>query len=379
MKKATQFFSDFLRRADILLFLLCLSASIFGLVIIASAAATADNPLQFIIVQTGALILGIILYILFTIIDIDIIVEKWAFLFTFSIVFLMSLLIFGEEINGSRTWIRFLGIGIQPTEVVKFIYVVLMAKHISYLKSHKDLNAPFSVAQLAVHFLFMFGMITVVADDLGSALIFAFIFIIMLFVVGLQLRWFAIGIAGIAAASPILWTYFLKDYHKQRILAPYVPSIDPNNETVNYQASRSKLALASGRLTGSGLYNGTQTQSAALPEKRTDFIFAVAGEELGMIGCILIVVLLSIIIIRCVYVGIQSKNTMHMLICVGIGATIFFQTFENIGMCIGLAPVVGLTLPFFSYGGSSMFATFAAMGIVSGIRYRPKPERFRGG
>ena len=124
-----------------------------------------------------------------------------------------------------------------------------------------------------------------------------------------------------------------------------------------------------------GLGEGTQSQSSAIPVKHSDFIFAVIGEELGLIGACLVLLLLMIIVVRCVQVGLRSGNTMSMLVCMGVAATVVFQTFENVGMCIGIAPVVGITLPFFSYGGSSLFSMFAAMGLVSGVKYRPKPLR----
>ncbi len=146
---------------------------------------------------------------------------------------------------------------------------------------------------------------------------------------------------------------------------------------MSWHAKQSKLALASGRLTGTGLGNGPQSQSDAIFAKHSDFIFAVVGEELGMIGCCAVLFLLLLVIIRCIVVGLRSKDTLSMLVCFGVASTVIFQTFENIGMCIGIAPVVGITLPFFSYGGSSLFSMFAAMGLVSGVRYRPKPERYK--
>ena len=136
------------------------------------------------------------------------------------------------------------------------------------------------------------------------------------------------------------------------------------------------MALASGRIFGTGLYQGTQTQSGSIPYQHTDFIFAVAGEELGMIGCLVIIALLTAIIVRCVRTGLRSQSNLGALVCIGIAAMLAFQTLENIGMCIGVAPVIGLTLPFFSYGGSSIITMFAAMGIVSGIKMRPKPTMF---
>lgn len=377
MKKLWPWVRDFVKRADMLLLFLCCTCAIFGIVVISSATASYETS-RYVIVQTGALLIGIFLFVALTVIDVDIIAEKWPFLFIFDTVLLLLLIPFGRsDDTGNSGWLRFLGVGIQPSEVVKVVYIVLMAKHISYLREYKNLNSVLSVGQLLVHFGFTFGLIIVVSSDLGSALVFLFIFVVMLFVAGLKLYWFLIGIAAVAAVTPFLWTNFLTDRQKERILAPYVPSIDPEGFDVRWQPNQSKLALASGRLTGTGLYEGTQSQSSALPAKHTDFIFSVIGEELGMIACCLVLLLLLLVIIRCVYIGVKSRNTMNMLVCFGAAAFLLFQTFENIGMCIGIAPVIGVTLPFFSYGGSSLFSTFAAMGLVSGIKYRPKPERFR--
>lgn len=376
MRKYFPLARDFFRRADMYLLSLCCICSMFGFVIISSATASYNSP-RFLIVQVLAFFIGIGLYALFTLIDVDIIADNWMFLFFFSVGFILILIPFGVAGDtGNKAWLRFFGIGIQPTEVVKIIFVILMAKHISYLKEYKNLNSPFSVFQLAAHFGIFFVLIFVVTRDMGSALIFFAIFAVQLFMAGLRLYWFAIGAAGIAAVFPFFWNHVLNERYRMRILVPYVPSIDPNNEDINWQANQSKIALASGQLDGSGLYNGTQTQSDALSQKHTDFIFAAAGEELGMIACVLIIVLLTLVVIRCVQVGLRSNNTMSCLICIGMATFLAFQVFINIGMCIGLTPVIGLTLPFFSYGGSSLFSTFAAMGIISSIKYRPTPQRF---
>ena len=376
MKKIPELVKEFVKRADMVLLTLCVISAVFGIVVISSATASYDTP-KYVIVQAAALLIGLVLFVVLTVIDLDIIADKWPLLLIFSIVLVLALIPFGVEDNtGNKNWIRFFGIGIQPSEVVKVIYIVLLAKHISYLREYRNLNSVFSVAQLVGNFLLFFGLIVVVSSDLGSALIFFFIFAVMLFSAGLKIYWFILGAAAIAAVTPFAWEHVLKPYQKDRILAPYDASIDPNGDGIKWQPNQSKLALASGQLTGTGLGNGTQTQSSALPEKHTDFIFAVIGEELGMIGCCVVVLLLLLIIIRCIYIGVHSKNTMSMLVCVGVAASITFQSFENIGMCIGITPVIGITLPFFSYGGSSMFSLFAAMGLVSGVKFRPKPERF---
>ena len=376
MKKIPELLREFVKRADMVLLTLCVISAVFGIVVISSATASYETS-KYVIVQTLALFIGLGLFVVLTVIDLDIIADKWPLLLAFSVLLVLALIPFGVEDNtGNKNWIRFLGVGIQPSEVVKVIYIVLLAKHISYLKEYRSLNSIFSVAQLAGNFLLFFGLIVVVSSDLGSALIFFFIFAVMLFAAGLKIYWFILGAAAIAAVVPFAWEHVLKPYQKDRILAPYDPTIDPNGDGIKWQPNQSKIALASGQLTGTGLGNGTQTQSSALPEKHTDFIFAVIGEELGMIGCCAVVLLLLLIIIRCIYVGVHSRNTMSMLVCIGVAASVTFQSFENIGMCIGITPVIGITLPFFSYGGSSMFSLFAAMGLVSGVKFRPKPERF---
>ena len=368
---------DFVHRADMFLFTMSVICALYGIVVIASATKSYENgSAQFVIVQTLALVLGMLLFIAMTVIDVDIFAQHWTWLYGLSALLLLSLIPFGAVSDtGNNGWLRCFGIGIQPTEIVKLAFIIVLAKQLAYLKDYKNLNSVTSVAQIVGHFILMFGLILVTAQDLGSALVYFFIFAVMLFVAGVKIYWFIMGAAAIACMVPIFWTYFLEDYQRNRILAPYDSSIDPDNTGINWQQNQSKIALASGQLTGTGLGDGTQSQSNAIPGKHTDFIFAVIGEELGLIGACLVLLLLMIIVVRCIQVGLRSGSTMSMLVCFGVAATVVFQTFENVGMCIGIAPVVGITLPFFSYGGSSLFSMFAAMGLVSGIKYRPKPAR----
>ena len=377
MKKALALLREFVTRADMVLLLLCCAASVFGVIVISSATANMQG--SFVVVQIGAIIVGIGLYVLLTVIDIDILADKWILLYLFSIVLILLLRtpLGYEDETGNRAWLRFFNIGIQPSEVVKVLFIIVMAKHVSYLKEYKNLNSVLSVGQLLLHFGLITGLLVWASKDIGSALVYLFIFLTMLFVVGLRFYWFIIGLAGVAAVMPFVWDHVLTQRYRDRILMPYDPTIDPNGWDVRYQLNQSKLALASGRFTGTGLGQGVQAQSNALPAKHTDFIFSVIGEELGLIGCAICILLLVLIMIRCVHVGLKSKNAMNMLVCFGVAGSIFFQTFLNTGMCIGIAPVIGITLPFFSYGGSSMIALFAAMGLVSGIKFRPKPERYR--
>lgn len=374
------YIKEFFQRADIFLLVICILCSIFGITMIEKAVTgmyeggwNMSVPAKYLAVQIASMILGIVAFVLFTVIDVDLVARQWKLLMLVDLVLLVALVLFGEDDGtGNSAWIRFAGIGVQPSEIIKVIYIIVAARQMTYLKEYKDINSFFSVVQMAAHFLLVFGSIVVVSSDLGSASIILGIFIVMFFALGVRLYWFAAGGAAVAAAIPLLWNYFLKDYQKKRLIAPYDPSIDPEGWGITWQTTQSKMTLASGRLTG---VEEGHTPSV-FTGKHTDFIFSCVGENLGMIGCIVVILLLMIIIIHCVRIGLKSGRTFDMLVCIGVAAAVTFQTFINIGMNIGITPVIGITLPFFSYGGSSMVTMFAAMGLVSGIKYKLKPEHF---
>lgn len=380
IRKFKPYIKEFFKRADIFLLCICIISSIFGITMIEKAVTgmyeggwNMSEPSKYLAVQIGSMLIGIVAFVLLTVIDVDLIAQQWKLLMMLDLVLLVALVLLGEDDGtGNKSWIRFAGIGIQPSEVIKVIYVVVAAKQMTYLKEYRDINSFISVVQMAAHFLLIFGAIVVVSSDLGSASILLGIFLVMFFVIGARLYWFAAGGAAVAAAIPLLWNYFLKDYQKQRLIAPYDPSIDPDGWGITWQTTQSKLTLASGRLTG--VEEGHSP--SIFTGKHTDFIFSCVGENLGMIGCIAVILLLMIIIIHCVRVGLKSGRTFDMLVCIGVAAAVTFQTFINIGMNIGITPVIGITLPFFSYGGSSMVTMFGAMGLVSGVKYKLKPEHF---
>jgi len=370
----------FLREADMLLLLLSIGSTIFGLVIISSIVANMDtrgaNPVN---VQIGAMVIGILLYVLFSYVDIDIISDKSRFLFVFSILLIATLLVWGEGAGGNRAWLRFFDIGIQPAEVTKVPFIIIVARMIATYKEQKTLNNFMSLLKIVLVVAILFVTVMVVSDDMGTALIYIGILVIMLFAGGVKLRWFLIAIAAITILLPLVWEIVFTQVQINRILAPFVPEqVDPNRTGVLWQVDRSVEAIAAGGILGQGLGNGRLTQTpGAIPAHHTDFIFSAVGEELGFIGCLVVILLLTAIIVRCFYVGIRSNNTLGMLVCVGVAAMIIVQTVENIGMTLGFMPVIGITLPFFSYGGSSIVTCFAAVGLVSGIKMRPKPMRFR--
>ena len=379
IKRLQPYIRQFFQRADIFLLVVCLICAAFGTVMIHKASSSMvaagwemDTNKQ-VIVQILSIFLGIGAFVVLTIYDADLIAKNRMALLIIIALLLAALAVLGQDDGtGNKAWIRFAGIGIQPSEIIKVIYIILAAGQMTRLKEQNTINNVSAVAQMAGLFLLIFGGVVVVSSDLGSASIILCIFLTMFFALGVKLYWFALGGAGIAAVVPLLWNHFLKPYQKNRLLAPYDPSIDPKNDGINWQTYQSKVTLASGRVTGVD----SEHRLTAFTGKHTDFIFSCIGEELGMIGCIIVVVLLVIIIIHCARVGLKSGRTFDMLLCVGVASAVAFQTFINIGMCIGITPVIGITLPFFSYGGSSMMTMLAAMGLVSGVKYKQKPRLF---
>ena len=370
----------FFSKADMLLLFLCVSATALGTVVIASATRYFGET-RYIWIQLAALGLGVIVYILFTMIDIDIIAERREVLFIFNI--LLNLLLFtpfGIEVYGNRSWLDFpfLPFNIQPGEICKITFIILLAKTMS--THQRTISKPGTVLRIGFEVVFMFLLVVVSSSDDGVAMMYVLIFLIMAWTGGVSWIWFALGIAAVIIAAPIAWELeiggraLFDDYQKQRILMLFDETIDPQGEGVRWHTNNSLLTLTNGGVTGMGLFNGTRTQVGALSQQHTDFIFSVVGEELGIVGCVFVLLLLLSIVARCIYVGVKSGSYMNRQICIGIAGMMIWQIFINVGMCIGLTPVIGLTLPFMSYGGSSLLTMYAAMGIISGIHMRPAPD-----
>ncbi len=365
----------FLSRADMMLLFLCVITTTLGIVMVASATqyfGTARN----LTIQVVALLLGICFYAFFTMLDIDIVAERREVLFLFNLVFIALLRTpLGTVVGGNRSWLDFplIPFNIQPVEVCKIPFIILLAKTMTIYQN--TLSKPSTVLRLGFHVTFIFGVVLVMSRDAGVGMMYILVFLVMLWVGGVHWSWFAIGIGVVAILFPIAWGLdIIGDYQKQRILMIFDPSIDPDGVDIRWQTNQSLLTLTSGGVTGHGLFQGPRTQMGALAEQHTDFIFSVVGEELGILGCMLVLFLEMAIIARCVYVGVKSGSFMNRMICIGIAGMLGWQVIINVGMCLGLTPVIGLTLPFMSYGGSSLITMYAAMGVVSGIHMRPAPD-----
>ena len=295
-------------------------------------------------------------------------------LFVVSNVVLLALLIpFGTDYNtGNYSWLDFpfLPIDIMPAEICKIFYILIMA---SVMASHQNrLNSIPSV----MHMVFHLGLIVVlnfaISSDMGVSLIFLFIFVGMAIGGGIKWPWFLTAGVLLAVAGPAFWNFAMSDEQKNRILYVFMPDkIDPSGLDEGWHTTESLKSLTGGGLTGQGLFNGNRTQVGALNAQHTDFVFSAIGEELGYLGCLLVMVLLLSIVARCFWIGTRSPDYMRRMICFGAGSSLMFQIVLNIGMCIGVTPVIGLTLPLISYGGSSIVTTYAMLGLVSGVCARP--------
>jgi len=366
---------DFFQQADLVLLALCCASTIYGIVLIFSATRYMGSN-KFVVVQTVAMLLGVCAYIACSMLDLEMLLKHWKWILAFNVGFILLLLTpFGASEGGNRAWLRFpfLPVSIGPAEVVKISFVLLMAHQLQWLRIEKrDLRSFPSAMMVAGHALGMCGLYFVVSGDMGNGLVFLFIFVCMAFVAGFALRWFALLFAGGGAAVAAAWFLnLMPNYMMERFRALFDHSYDPLG--VGWHQNRSLLTLGAGGVFGQGYLKGTQSQSASswsLPGRHTDFIFSVCGEEFGMIGCLLIIALLLAIIIRVLLVARNAQTPFYCYVCVGMAAMLVFQTLINIGMCLFIMPTIGITLPFFSYGGSSILTLFAAMGVVSGIKKR---------
>lgn len=381
-RRSRDFFSDMLRQTDLVLLALCAAASLFGILMVASATQYM-HTLRLVKVQSVALLLGVVLYLLVSQVDLNDLAKywKWIFLLGIGVILLLATPLGIEDNTGNKAWLEFpfLPVKVQPAEIVKLTFTLVLAKQLVWLRENRDLRSIPSILFLAAHFGVIFLLYYKISSDMGSALVFLFIFACMCFVGGVALRWFVIGGLGGGLVFWALWDLNkIPSYMKLRFQVIFDHSLDPSN--TGWQQTRSLMALGSGKLTGQGLFHGTQTQSEYsynLPNRHTDFIFSVIGEELGLVGCLLTLALLTAIILRCVWVARRAKTQMESLVCIGVASTVIFQVIVNVGMCLFVMPVIGLTLPFISYGGSSLLMLFVSMGMVSGVQGRSKPEWLR--
>ena len=370
-EKIKIFLTDAVRRVDWVLLLCTTVLSVISLVTVYGAV---DNfGMSKLKMQFAMTVVGVILTFIVANLDYHLILDRlWMFMLIFSVGLLGLTLVAGDTGAGMETanksWLTIpvIGIAIQPSEFVKITFICTFAKHLHTVRS--SINKLKTLLLLGAHALLIVGLI-LVSGDLGVALVYMVLVLIMLFCAGLHWGYFA-GVGGaVAVAFPFLWD-FLATYQQDRIVVGFNPALDPKDK--GWQPLLSKQCIENGGLLGVGWQNGGDYEE--LTASHTDFILATVCEKFGFIGGLLVIVTLGVLVMRILWIARESCHDYGTLISVGVAAVIIAQTLENVGMCLAILPVVGITLPFLSCGGSSVLATYILVGMVHSVKSH-KPAR----
>ena len=304
----------------------------------------------------------LLMAIVISIIDIKLIYKYCYLFFIISLLLLISVEIIGVLGKGATRWIRIFGLSVQPSELVKITIILALAKFyhdikFENVKKISYLFFPFLI--LIIPFIFV-----LIQPDLGTALSIIMLGIFILFLAGIRVWKFILGFIATVISIPII-LQFIKPYQKERIISFLNPENDPLGQ--GYQLIQSKIALGSGGATGKGFLQGTQSYLEYLPEKQTDFIFTLIGEEFGFLGTIFIISLFILLIAICYFISIKCFHSFGKILVLGVASNIFIYVFMNIAMVSGLLPVVGIPLPLISYGGSVMLSIMISMGLILNV------------
>ena len=315
------------------------------------------------LMQLAMSVAGVIAVIMIASFDYEHIVNKYCIVAFLVSVFIMAVTaLFGVSIGSNRSWLEIpvVGIAIQPSEFVKAAYIMTFSKHLSVVKDR--INKPKTLLGLAIHAGIIIGCV-LISGDLGVALVYMGITAVMLFCAGLSGWYFVAVIALMALAFPYIWD-MLELYQQERILVAFNPEIDPTGK--GQQAIIGRKAIMNGGLFGCGVEGGYYYTT--LPVAESDFMYATLCEKLGFLGGVGILALMLLAVVRILMIGRSARHDYGTYICVGVAAMLILQTIVNVGMCLVMLPVIGITLPFVSAGGSSVLATYIIVGMVHSVR-----------
>ena len=356
---------DYISHLDFVTLACVFLLSVIGIFAVHSATLT-KNSSRFDFMQISMTVVGFGMVLILSFIDYEGITKKTKYILIFNAAILAITCLFGKGANPEDTtnknWIRIGSFGIQCAEIGKPLFIITLASHLASVKN--KINNIKTVIGLALHAGLIIGLV-LATKDLGQATVYIVIFLSMCFASGLSFWYFAAGICTFLGLSPFIWNR-LSNYQQKRILVGFNPELDPQH--MGYQVIQSKTAIAAGGITGLGYKNGLISQSNRLPAKWTDMIFAVISEEFGFIGSAVVLILFFILVSRMFINSYRiSDRTSGSLILAGVGAMLLYQTIENVGMCLGVLPVIGITLPFLSYGGSSVIGMYMAIGMAISV------------
>ncbi len=370
MLKLFSRFADFFRETDRLLLCICIAASVFGSIEILSVTNRLSTVRPFA-VQIASIFAGAFAALFISMFDFETFFKRWYLIAAVGIipVILTFFIGFAPEGTDDKAWLDLGFTTFQPAELLKISFIITFAAHTSAVKP--NINKLKYLLPLIIHGAFPVILIHFQGDD-GTALVFAIMFLCMLYAAGVSWKYFVAAISAAIVASPIVYFFIMNDDQRKRIIG--VLNIEADIKGSTYQQYRARMALANGGVFGQGLFNGSLTQVGGVPEGRNDFIFVSIGEELGFIGCLLVLVLLAAICFRSIHTARICRKDSGKIICVGFFSMVFAQIIINIGMCTALLPVIGVTLPFFSSGGTSLLCTFLGVGLVMSV-YKHRNSR----
>jgi rod shape determining protein RodA len=344
---------------DWTLLALVLSVCAIGIVNIYSTGFSASGGQSpFYLKQIQWISLGLIFMMIIFFIDYRVIIEGAYVIYGISVALLVFVFIFGYAAHGSQRWIGGGGFALQPSELMKVVIIITLAR---YFDDHRS-NEPYKLKELLMPFLLILKQ-----PDLGTALILIIIFVSIVFFIGVDWKSLIIVFAGGLISIPIIW-HLIKDYQKERLITFINPENDPLG--AGYHIIQSMIAVGSGEIFGKGFLSGSQTQLKFLPEQQTDFIFSVFAEEWGFIGGLVLIIMFMAIIFWGLKIALQARDSLGTIVAFGVTALISWEVFINIGMVLGILPVVGIPLPFFSYGGSAMLSLMMATGLLMNVSAR---------
>lgn len=359
---------NYFLKLDWIIFAAILLLSLFGLIEIYSIALGQETlSLLNFKKQIISIALGLVLFFTVSLIDYNFLKSFNKIIYGFGISILILVLIFGKTIRGTTGWFDVFGFSLQPVEFVKIILIIFLARFFS--NSAVKMRP---LKSLILSFIGTFALVFLVLlqPDFGPSIIMLALWFITLILVGFERRYFLMIIIPVIALSFIAWNFYFKDYQKNRILTLLNPSQSTLAES--YNVSQALIAVGSGGLSGRGVGFGSQSQLKFLPEAQNDFIFSVISEELGFLGSALILILYLVLFWRLIVAIRKSNDDFAIFFILGAMVLIFLQMFINIGMNIGIVPVVGISLPFISYGGSAILANFILIGVIENIIIKSK-------
>ncbi len=353
------------KRFDWVLIISALLLVSIGFVSLYSSSVGSGSFLNF---QKQAIffVLALFLMIFFSFLDWRIFREDShliLFLYFISCLMLVGLFWLAPEIRGIKSWYKFGPLSIDPIEFTKIVLIILLAKYFSM--RHIEMYKVRHII-LSGFYVFLPAFLIFLQPDLGSVLILITLWVGILIISGIQVRHFLVLVLCFILLLGFGWNTLLKDYQKDRILNFFTPQLEPLGS--GWNQAQSKIAIGSGGIFGQGFTKGSQTQYGFLPEPQTDFIFAAIAEEFGLIGVCILLILFSVLILRIIKIAIDSKSNFPRLFASGFSIILISQIFIHIGMNIGILPIIGISLPLVSYGGSSLISTFIALGILQSIK-----------